>query len=303
MAQRIWFITGVSSGFGRCLAETVAARGDIAVGTLRQQAQLASYEALSPGKTIGVKMDVTDPAQIDAGIDHVIGKFGRIDVLVNNAGYGLLGAVEEANDAETRAQMETNFFGALALTRAVLPHLRRQKSGHILQVSSIAGFTTAPGLGIYNASKFALEGFSEALAREIAPLGLRLTLIEPGPFRTKWAGESIKRATTVIPDYAQSAGATISYIQELKGTQPGDPMLAAEAMIKVVDSPNPPLRLTLGAAAITGFRARLDRLRKELDEWEAVGLATDAPPGKQATPSRRTIARRDPVLRQPEYSP
>ncbi len=281
MTQRIWFITGVSSGLGRSLAEAVAARGDIAVGTLRQDTQLADYNALAPGRTVGVKLDINDHARVDAVVQQVIGQFGRIDVLVNNAGYGILGAVEEVSDPEARAQLETNFFGALAVTRAVLPHLRRQKSGHLLQISSIAGFTGTPGLGIYNASKFALEGFSEALAKEVAPFGIRVTLVEPGPFRTKWAGESIKRAATVIPDYsATPAGITIARIESYgaKGTQPGDPDLAAAAMIKVVDSPNPPLRLLLGALAIAGFRAKLDSARQELEIWEIVGRATDAPP-------------------------
>jgi NAD(P)-dependent dehydrogenase (short-subunit alcohol dehydrogenase family) len=281
MASRIWFITGVSSGFGRCLAEAVAARGDIAVGTLRQDAQLAGYNALAPGRTVGVKLDVTVPAQIGAAVEKVIAQFGRIDVLVNNAGYGLLGAVEEVSEAEARAQMETNFFGALGVTRAVLPHLRRQKSGHILQISSIGGYNGTPGAGLYNASKFALEGFSEALAKEAAPLGVRVTIVEPGPFRTKWAGESLKRSATVIPDYAATpAGATITRITGYgaKGTQPGDPDLAAAAMLKVVDSPNPPLRLVLGAMAIGAFKAKLDSTRRELEAWEAIGLATDAPP-------------------------
>ncbi|SDS09799.1 oxidoreductase [Opitutus sp. GAS368] len=281
MAQRIWFITGVSSGLGRSLAEAVAARGDIAVGTLRQDAQLAVYSALAPGRTVGVKLDVNDHAQVNAVVSQVIKQFGRIDVLVNNAGYGLLGAVEEVSDAEARAQLETNVFGALAVTRAVLPHLRRQKSGHILQISSIGGFNGTPGAGIYNASKFALEGFSEAIAKETAPLGIRVTLVEPGPFRTKWAGESLKRAAAVIPDYAATpAGATIARITGYgaTGSQPGDPDLAAGAMIKAVDSPNPPLRLVLGALAIGAFRAKLEAARQELAAWEAIGLATDAPP-------------------------
>ena len=283
MAQRIWFITGVSSGFGRSLAEAVAARGDIAVGTLRQDAQLAPFDAISPGHTVGVKLDINNHAQVATVVGGVIAKYGRIDVLVNNAGYGIMGAIEEVSDAEARAQMETNFFGALAVTRAVLPQLRAQKSGHILQVSSIAGFTSTPGLGIYNASKFALEGFSEALAKEVADFGLRITIIEPGPFRTKWAGDSIKRAALPIPEYAPTpASATITRVSGYGalGSQPGDPELAAEAMIKVVDSPNPPLRLPLGALAIGGVRAKLASVTKELDEWEAIGRATDAPPKK-----------------------
>jgi NAD(P)-dependent dehydrogenase (short-subunit alcohol dehydrogenase family) len=281
MSPRIWFITGVSSGFGRSLALAVAASGDIAVGTLRQAAQLVPFDALVPGRTVAVQLDINDHAQVDVVVSGIIGRFGRIDVLVNNAGYGLLGAIEEVDDTEARAQMETNFFGALAVTRAVLPHLRRQRAGHILQVSSIAGFSATPGLGIYNASKFALEGFSEALARETAPLGIRVTLIEPGPFRTKWAGDSIRRAAAVIPDYAATpAGATLARIQHYgaQGTQPGDPALAARAMISVVNSPHPPLRLPLGALALAGVRAKLEAVRQELDEWEAVGLATDAPP-------------------------
>lgn len=275
---KIWFITGVSSGLGRCLAEAVAARGDIAVGTLRQAAQLAAFDAIAPSRTFGVQLDVNDHAQVEAVIGGVIAQHGRIDVLVNNAGYGLLGSVEECSDAEARAQMETNVFGALAVTRAVLPHMRRQKSGHVLQISSIAGLSAAPGLGIYNASKFALEGFSEAMSKELAPLGIRVTLIEPGPFRTKWAGESIKRAQKVIPDYALTAGAIEQRIRDLNGTQPGDPDLAALAMIQVVESPNPPLRLPLGKLSINGLRVKLDAVRKELDAWEAIGAACDAPP-------------------------
>jgi len=281
MAQRIWFITGVSSGFGRSLAEAVAARGDIAIGTLRQEAQLAPFEAIAPGLTVGMKLDVNDHAQVTAVVESVVEKFGRIDVLVNNAGYGLLGAIEEISETEARAQLETNFFGALAVTQAVLPHLRRRQAGHILQVSSIGGFNGTPGAGLYNASKFALEGFSEALAKEVASFGIRLTIVEPGPFRTKWAGESIKRAATFIPDYvATPAGATIARITGYgsKGTQPGDPDLAAGAMMKVVDSPNPPLRLVLGALALGAFRAKLAAATKELDEWEATGRATDGPP-------------------------
>jgi NAD(P)-dependent dehydrogenase (short-subunit alcohol dehydrogenase family) len=283
MAPRIWFITGVSSGLGRSLAEAVAARGDIAVGTLRQEAQLAAYNALAPGRTVAIKLDVNDHARVDAVVQQVIARFGRIDVLVNNAGYGLLGAVEEVSDAEARAQLETNLFGALAVTRAVLPHLRRQKGGHILQISSIGGFNGTPGVGIYNASKFALEGFSEALAKEAGALGIRVTLVEPGPFRTKWAGESLKRAAKEIPDYAATpAGITINRITNYgaTGTQPGDPDLAAAAMIKAVDSPNPPLRLVLGALAIGAFRAKLEATLKELEAWEATGLGTDAPPRK-----------------------
>ncbi|HEX7632188.1 MAG TPA: oxidoreductase [Lacunisphaera sp.] len=281
MASRIWFITGVSSGLGRSLAEAVAARGDIAIGTLRQDAQLAAYNALAPGRTVGVKLDVNDHARVTAVVQQVITQFGRIDVLVNNAGYGLLGAVEEVSDAEARAQLETNVFGALAVTRTVLPHMRRQKAGHILQISSIGGYNGTPGAGIYNASKFALEGFSEALAKEAGPLGIRVTLVEPGPFRTKWAGESLKRAATTIPAYADTpAGATIGRITGYgsTGSQPGDPDLAAAAMIKAVDSPNPPLRLVLGALAISAFKAKLEATRKELEAWEAIGLATDAPP-------------------------
>jgi NAD(P)-dependent dehydrogenase (short-subunit alcohol dehydrogenase family) len=283
MAPRIWFITGVSSGLGRSLAEAVAARGDIAVGTLRQDAQLAAYNAVAPGRTVGLKLDVTDHARVEAVVQQVIAQFGRIDVLVNNAGYGLLGAVEEVSDAEARAQLETNVFGALAVTRAVLPHLRRQKAGHILQISSIGGFNGTPGAGIYNASKFALEGFSEALAKEAGPLGIRVTLVEPGPFRTKWAGESLKRAAAVIPEYAATpAGATIARIQGYgaNASQPGDPDRAADAMIKTVDAANPPLRLVLGALAINAFRAKLESTLKELAAWEAIGLATDAPPKK-----------------------
>jgi short-subunit dehydrogenase len=275
-------ITGATAGIGRHAALTFASRGHRVIASGRNKAALATLHAQSPQIDV-VQLDVADAqsvAEAVVEVDRLTDGRG-VDVLVNNAGYGLLGAIEEVDDTEARAQMETNFFGALAVTRAVLPHLRRQRAGHILQVSSIAGFSATPGLGIYNASKFALEGFSEALARETAPLGIRVTLIEPGPFRTKWAGDSIRRAAAVIPDYAATpAGATMARIQHYgaQGTQPGDPALAARAMISVVNSPHPPLRLPLGALALAGVRAELEAVRQELDEWEAVGLATDAPP-------------------------
>ncbi len=273
-SSRIWLITGVSGGLGRALALEAAQNGDIVFGTLRQAGQVDEFTDLVHGKTFGIQLDVNKQEQIGPVITHILDQFGRIDILVNNAGYGLFGATEEVSMSEARAQMETNFFGALAVTQAVLPVMRSQRSGHILQVSSIAGLSSNPGLGIYNASKFALEGFTEALYMETKDLNIRVTLIEPGPFRTDWAGSSSSRAAKVIADYDSTAGERIRAINGMSGNQPGDPVKAAKAILTVVNSDNPPLRLALGKIAIEVIRKKIQLLERELNEWEQLSANT-----------------------------
>jgi NAD(P)-dependent dehydrogenase (short-subunit alcohol dehydrogenase family) len=223
---------------------------------------------------LALGLDVNDEAAVTRVVAQATETFGGIDVLVNNAGYGLAGAIEEISTAEARAQMETNVFGALNLTRAVLPGMRERRRGHLLQISSAAGFVSTPGLGLYNASKFALEGFSEALAQEVAAFGIHVTIVEPGPFRTDWAGPSLITPAISIEAYADTAHKTIATLNGYSGQQPGDPDKAAQAMIKVVESQHPPLRLPLGEMALGRIRGKLKSVAAELDAWEAVSLAT-----------------------------
>lgn len=273
--NRIWLITGVSGGLGRALALVAAKNGDIVYGTLRKESQIPEFEQLVPGKTKGIRLDVTEHARIGTVITEVLAAEGRVDVLVNNAGYGLFGAIEEVSMEEARRQMEVNFFGALAVTQAVLPHMRKQKSGHIVQISSMAGFRSNPGMGLYNASKFALEGFSEALALETEPIGLHVTIVEPGPFRTSWAGSSSAKAEKEIDDYQNTAGARIATVTGYSGQQPGDPDKAAKAILKAVNAEPPPLRLPLGRAALEAITSKLDAVKTNVTEWEQVSLNTD----------------------------
>lgn len=275
MGKKIWVVTGVSGGLGRALAMAVAGKGDIVYGTLRKKEQVEEFNQLYPGLTFGLMMDVNNATQISAGIHQVIAAHGKIDVLVNNAGYGLFGAVEEVSMEESRAQMETNFFGALALTKAVLPVMRENQSGHIFQISSIAGFRSTPGLGLYNASKFALEGFSEALWYEMKPHGIHVTIVEPGPFRTNWAGDSSVRAANVIEAYRETAGTRIRTIHAYSGTQPGDPDKAAAVMIQVAESQHPPLRLPLGQPAINGIFEKCEWVKSEINKWSHISSKTD----------------------------
>jgi NAD(P)-dependent dehydrogenase (short-subunit alcohol dehydrogenase family) len=273
--NKIWVITGVSSGLGRHLAEEAAKQGNTVIGTVRKQEQIAQVNNLVKDKTFGYILDVTNHAQVNAVIQAVQERFGRIDVLVNNAGYGLTGAVEEASMQEVRDQMETNFFGALAVTQAVLPLMRKQQSGHIVQISSQAGISANPALGIYNASKFALEGFSEALYKELLPLDIRLTLVEPGPFRTAWAGGSMKFTVKHIDAYDATAGKMKLFLNSINGNQAGDPVAGAHSIIKVVESENPPLRLALGKKAVETLRAKADWIKEEVAAWEQVSIDAD----------------------------
>lgn len=271
---KVWLITGVSGGLGRSLAEEAAKAGNIVVGTVRKAEQLEEFNELVPGRTFGVELDVTHLDKIQGVIDQTLIQFNKIDVLVNNAGYGLFGAIEEVSIDEARSQMETNFFGALAMTKAVLPAMRNQKGGHIIQISSMAGFRANPGMGLYNASKFALEGFSEALYHEVAHLNIKVTLVEPGPFRTNWAGGSAARAEKVIEDYASTAGERINTVTGYSGNQPGDPVKAAKVIIQAVETAQPPLRLPLGQQAIEAIKNKIAMVNKDLAEWEEVSLGT-----------------------------
>jgi NAD(P)-dependent dehydrogenase (short-subunit alcohol dehydrogenase family) len=277
---RSWFITGSSTGFGRILAEEVLKAGDNVVATARKVEQVADLERKFPGHALALPLDVTNQAQVDAAVAKTLERFGRVDVLVNNAGYGVAGAIEEVSEAELEPMYETNVFGLLRVTRAFLPQFRKQHSGHILNLSSIGGVTAGPGWGLYQGTKFAVEGLSEALAQEVAPLGLRVTIIEPGPFRTDFLGRSGVEAAKRIDDYDATAGNARRYMTEQDGKQPGDPLKAAHAMMQVVDTPNPPLRLLLGAGALKRVRAKLDAWQKELAAWETVTVGADFPTGQ-----------------------
>jgi len=272
---RVWFITGASTGFGKELAKIVVNHGDIAVATFRKEAQVADFNAAGEANQLGVLLDVTQQAQIDAGVQATIERYGRIDVLVNNAGYGSMGAMEEVTDQEMRYQFEVNVFGAVNMTRAVLPHMRKQRSGNILNITSIAGLTGFPGVSIYNGSKFALEGIGEALAGEVAHLGIYVTNVEPGPFRTDWAGRSATYTESTIEDYADSATKRMKLIQDNSGKQVGDPIRAAMAMYKVADLEKPPVHLLLGGPAYDTARKKLSRHLEEIDAYEHLGLPTD----------------------------
>jgi NAD(P)-dependent dehydrogenase (short-subunit alcohol dehydrogenase family) len=267
--SRVWLITGTSSGFGRHLAEAVLARGDRVVATARRPATLAGLVGTAPDRVHAVALDVTDGDQIAAAVASALDRFGRIDVLVNNAGHGSVGAIEEIEPEHLRALMETMFFGPVALTKAVLPHLRERGSGAIVQMSSMGGQLAAPGFGGYCSAKWALEAASEALAAEVAPFGVRVLIVEPGSFRTEFGGSRLHESPEIAA-YADTAGQNRAYITGVDGTQPGDPRKAAAAILRVLDEPAPPLRLALGDDAVDALRAGFDGRRAELDAWEEV---------------------------------
>jgi short-subunit dehydrogenase len=278
--SRVWFITGTSTGLGRVLAEEVLKAGDNVVATARKVDQLEDLAKQYPKQVLALSLDVTKQDQIDAALAKTLERFGRVDVLVNNAGYGIAGAIEEVSEDELRPMYETNIFGLLRVTRTFLPQFRKQKSGHILMLSSIGGLTAGPGWGLYQGTKFAVEGLSEALAQELAPLGIHVTIIEPGPFRTDFLGRSGLSAAKRIEDYETTAGNARRYQETQDGKQPGDPVKAALAMIQVVNTPNPPLRLLLGAGALKRVREKLTAWQKDLAEWEPVTVGADYPPGQ-----------------------
>jgi NAD(P)-dependent dehydrogenase (short-subunit alcohol dehydrogenase family) len=278
--QRVWFITGASTGFGRLLAEQTLRAGHKVIATARKPEQIANLSHHYSDRCVVLPLDVTDPGQVDSAVTQAFSQFGQVDVLVNNAGYGLAGGIEEVSEAEFMPMFETNVFGLLRVTRAFLPYLRKQRSGHILNLSSIGGLLASPGLGYYSATKFAVEGLSESLAAEVAPLGIRVTIIEPGPFRTDFLGRSGVLAKTRIADYDGTAANMRKYFAENDGKQPGDPARAVRAMMQVVESPNPPLRLLLGASALQRLRTKFGNWEKEIAAWEQVTLGADFSGGK-----------------------
>ena len=262
MTSKVWFITGTSKGFGRVWAQAALARGDKVAATARDVATLQPLAAQYADRVAPIALDVTDKAAVSAAVAETLTRFGRIDVAVNNAGYGLFGAVEEVSEAEARAQIETNLFGALWVTQAVLPAMRAQQSGHIIQVSSIGGVNAFPGISLYHASKWGLEGFSQALAGEVAPFGIKVTLVEPGGYATDWSGPSAQRATPIAAyDDMRAARA-----QFRSGMTPGDPEATGPAILKLVDAAEPPLRTFFGSGGLPMTKAEYAR---RIETWEA----------------------------------
>jgi NAD(P)-dependent dehydrogenase (short-subunit alcohol dehydrogenase family) len=272
--QRVWLITGASSGFGRAIAEAALAAGDIVAAAARKPEALADLLESAPGRATALALDVTDAERIDAAAAEVLDSHGRVDVLVNNAGRGLIGAVEETTDDELRDLMDLHFFGPAALTRALLPQMRERGTGAIVQMSSMGGRFTFPGAGAYSATKFALEGWSEALAKEVGRFGIRVLVVEPGAFRTSFNGPGALQMSSAISAYDDLIGPVRSTMADDDGAQPGDPAKAAAAILQALNSAEPPLRLALGNDAVDSIANALDNAKAELAAWETVGRAT-----------------------------
>ncbi|MFD2871065.1 oxidoreductase [Mucilaginibacter ximonensis] len=279
--SKVWLITGCSTGFGRELAKEVLEAGYRAGIAARNTDDVQDIIAAFPHTAVAVKLDVTDETQIKAAVAQVNEKFGQIDVLVNNAGIGYFGAIEESEEDEVRRMFEINFWGLTHMTTAVLPLMRAKRSGHIVNIASIGGLVGFPGVGFYNATKFAVDGYSEALAKETAPLGIKVTVINPSGFRTDWAGRSANNSKISIPDYKETAEANKQAIRGYSGKQPGDPVRAAKAIVKAVEAENPPLHLLLGVAALKGARNKLDVLKRDFDAWEETTIGADYPQDEQ----------------------
>jgi NAD(P)-dependent dehydrogenase (short-subunit alcohol dehydrogenase family) len=276
----VWFITGCSTGFGRELARLTLARGYPTVVTARNPAQAADIAAGHEANALVLKLDVTDAAQIDAAVQAAHARFGHIDVLVNNAGIGYFGSFEESEMAEVQRMFDINVWGLTNMTRAVLPGMRKRHAGTIVNISSIGGLVAFPSVSFYNATKFAVEALSEALAQELSPLGIRVLIVEPGPFRTDWAGRSANEAPQQIEDYHATAGARLDAIRGYSGKQPGDPVRAALAIVETVEADDPPLRLLLGKVALAGARNKLAMLSKDFEAWAATSESADYPVAK-----------------------
>ncbi|MGL5872952.1 MAG: oxidoreductase [Xenococcaceae cyanobacterium] len=272
--SKVWLITGCSTGFGRSLAEAVLQSGNRVIATARHTEKLEDLVYRYPQQVCTLGLDVTKKDNIRSAISQAKDVYGRIDVLVNNAGYGSMGAIEEQSDEAIKRQFDTNLFGAINMMREVLPLMRSQRRGHILNISSVGGVVSMAGAGIYCSTKFALEAVSEALAQEVAPLGIKVTIVEPGAFRTDFGGRSLSTPEQTMPDYAETSGKMIQWVQDIDGKQPGDPAKAAQAMIKVVASENPPLRLALGEDAVNGIDQKLESMKAELDAWKDVSMNT-----------------------------
>jgi NAD(P)-dependent dehydrogenase (short-subunit alcohol dehydrogenase family) len=273
--MRVWFITGASRGFGARITAEALAQGDAVVATARDPSAISKQFGKNP-LLLPVKLDVTNEAEAHEAAGQAIKKFGSIDVLLNNAGYGLLGAVEEASSAEVQRVFNTNVFGLLNVTRAVLPHMRRQHSGHVVNISSVGGYAGYPGWGVYGATKFAVEGLSEAMTAELAPLGINVTVVEPGFFRTDFLDDqSLSRTQQEIPDYAATVGKTRGHAEDINHAQRGDPSKLATAMMKLVNAKTPPTRLPLGSDTVARIEAKHAHVEKELAAWREVAVSTD----------------------------
>ena len=270
---RVWFITGASTGFGRSLAHLVLARGDRLVATARSVERLDA-ELKEGDRVLGLAFDVGDEAACKKAVDEALARFGRIDVLVNNAGHGMIGAVEEVSDEEARRVYGTNVFGVLNMLRAALPSMRKQRSGFVVNIGSVGGLLARAGSGIYASTKFALEGITEALHYELAPLGIKAMVVEPGPFRTDFLGRSMRAAACELDEYMSTAGAWRETCARNDGTQPGDPDKAAALIVRAVDDADPPLHLVLGSQAMDRAREKLQALLDDIDRWHDASAAT-----------------------------
>ncbi len=275
--SKVWFITGCSTGFGRNLAEETLAQGEKVAVTSRNTDDVKDIVERYPDTAYAIKLDVTKDQEVAAAVKKAVDKFGRIDVLVNNAGIGYFGAIEESEDKEVRRMFEINFFGLHAVTKEVLPILRKQRSGHIVNISSVGGFVAFPGVGFYNATKFAVMGYSEALAKEVEEMGIKVTVVAPSGFRTDWAGRSANNTNIVIDDYKNTAHTNQDNIREYSGNQPGDPERAAKAIVKAVEAEHPPVRLFLGAGALKGARNKIEEVKADIDTWEETTVWADNP--------------------------
>jgi NAD(P)-dependent dehydrogenase (short-subunit alcohol dehydrogenase family) len=276
---RVWFVTGATSGFGRAMSQEILDRGERLVATGRDQQRVAeTFPDRDRDRALGLELDVTDAEAARGAFGDAVAHFGRVDVVFNNAGVaGSVGAAEEVTDEQIREQIETNLVGAINVTRAALPHLRRQRAGHLLQMSSLNGVEGLPGASYYAAAKFGIEGFSESLADEVAPLGIKVTIVEPGPHRTRLLADDNVAWSREIADYADTVGATRDQLRELDQNQPGDPVRAVKAMIKAVESTDPPRRLPLGEMAIEHIRAKLRDQLEQLDAWANLSTTSDFP--------------------------
>lgn len=265
-----WVITGISSGLGKALAEAVLTKGDFVIGTFRKQSQVDEFNQTYEGKGFAYLLDITDLEEIEVFVQTVKTKFGQVDILVNNAGVGMAGAVEETSISEVRELFEANFFGTLKMTQTILPLMRSQKSRHIIQISSHGGLKASAGFGIYNASEFALEGFSEAMAQEVASLDIRVTMVEPGPFRTNFVGNALRMAKNQITDYQETLGVFRAKLKGVDGKQEGNPEKAAQAILNLVSLEKPPLRLPLGKTALVTITMKIESVKQDLENGRSI---------------------------------